>query len=331
VPVPGWPGRFYTPDNGDSGTSQSIFLGPFIQEDWKITEKLSLLAGGRIDMLSTDYKLGWVNPFGAKQLLKDSTVVGLPNANGSLIYKWTPQFSTYGTYNYSQNPAGAIGNGGGITTGGRPSFSIPSLKTEAILYEFGAKQSLMENRLFIGAALFQLERVQLQLDRSTVNFRTKGIELEANYQPFRNFYTTFGYSYTDSKVSQAEFSVNNTDLPFYADPGQYANPGPYKRQGVPEHLLNFLVTYKFDFGLGFNANIVTTSEINNNAAGTLVIPWQYNLDLGVFYQAKKWEARVSLLNVTDAKNWSAPNAVYGNESILAELPFRAELRLTFKF
>lgn len=331
VPVPGWPGRYYTPDNGDSGTSQSVFVGPFIQEDWKITEKLSLLAGGRIDVLSTDYRLGWTNPFGGSQLLADSTVVGLPNANGSLIYKWTPEFSTYGTYNYSQNPAGAIGNGGGITTGGNANFAISNLKTEAILYELGAKQTLLENRLFLNAALFQQERVQLQLDRSTVEFKTQGIEFELNYQPNRNFFLTFGYSYTDSEVSRPEFAVNNTDLPFYSGAGQNAGPGPYKRQGVPEHLLNFLASYKFDFGLGFSANIVSTSEVNNNASGTLVIPWQYSLDLGVFYQTKRWEARVSLLNVTDEENWSAPNAVYGNESILAELPFRAEGRLTLKF
>jgi hypothetical protein len=51
----------------------------------------------------------------------------------------------------------------------------------------------------------------------------------------------------------------------------------------------------------------------------------------VFNQTKRGEARVSLLHVTDEENWSAPNAVYGNESILAELPFRAEGRLTLKF
>jgi outer membrane receptor protein involved in Fe transport len=279
-----------------------------------------------------DYDIRWTAPFGGgPQQLSDSTVVGLPSANGSLLYKWTPEFSTYGTYNYSQNPAGAVGNGGGITTGGTAGFSPAALSTEAILYEFGAKQTLFGNKLFLNLALFQQERVQLQQDRSTVNFRTRGVEFEANYQPDRNFYFTFGYSYTDAEVNRPEFAVNNTDLPGYSDPGQYAGDGPYQRQGVPEHLLNFLATYKFDFGLGFTAGLVTTSEVNNNAAGTIVIPWQYTLDLGVFYAAKRWEARVNLLNVTDEENWSAPNAVYGNESIYAELPFRVEGRLSFKF
>jgi len=105
----------------------------------------------------------------------------------------------------------------------------------------------------------------------------------------------------------------------------------FRRQGVPEHLLNFLTTYKIYKGLGVSANIVFTSDINNNVAGTLVIPAQYTLDVSVFYSAPRWEARLMALNVTDQKNWSPPNAVYGNESIVADLPFRMEGRLTLKF
>ena len=100
---------------------------------------------------------------------------------------------------------------------------------------------------------------------------------------------------------------------------------------MPTHLVNFLTTYRIYKGLGTSANVVFTSEINNNVAGTLVIPNQYTLDLTVFYTAPRWDARVMLLNITDEKNWSAPNAVYGNESIVADLPFRLEGRVTIKF
>lgn len=331
VPVPGWPGRYFTPDNGDSGISEAFSVGPFVQGDWKITDQLSLLAGGRVDLLSVDYNMEWTDPFGGAQKLADEITVAQPSANGSAVWKWNPDFSTYATINFSENPAGAIGNGGSLTTGGRDRFLPAQLKTEAMLYEGGTKYTLFGNRLFLNLAVFQQERIQLQQDRSSVNFRTRGVEFEASYQPDRNFYATFGYSYTDAEVNQQEFAVNNTDLPGYSDPGQYASDGPYRRQGVPEHLLNMLAAYKFDFGLGFSANLVTTSEVNNNAQGTIVIPWQYSVDLGMFYEAKRWTARVNFLNVTDEENWSAPNAVYGNESIYAELPFRVEGRLSFRF
>ena len=328
VAVPGWANRYYTPANGDSGHSEAVTVAPFVQEDWRITDKLSLLAGGRLDVLSTKYE----DPSGF--LKGDSTVVGLPNANGSVNYKWTPELSTYGTYNYSQNPAGAVGNGGGITTAGADQYSNTILRNEAILYEVGAKQTLFGNRLFLNLALFQQERVDFAntpIGKASSNFRTRGVEFEANYQPNRNFYFTFGYSYMQAKQGSYGFIANNTDLPYYANQGQLAGPGPYDRQGTPDHLFNLLATYKFDNGIGFSADIVATSEILNNAAGTLVIPWQYTLDMSVFYQHKRFEARLSAINLTDEKNWSAPNYVYGNESIVADLPFRLEGRVTLKF
>jgi len=104
-----------------------------------------------------------------------------------------------------------------------------------------------------------------------------------------------------------------------------------KVQGAPRNQANALMSYKFSNGFGFSLNGTLTSKINNNWAGTLVIPWQYQLDGGLFYARKTWDARLTVLNLTDEKNWSPPNGVYGNESILAEPGIRAELTVTMKF
>jgi outer membrane receptor for monomeric catechols len=325
VPVPGHEGRYYTPDNGDSGESTALFVGPFYQHDFKVTDKWSLLAGGRVNLVSLDYN----DPAGF--LPGDSTVVGLPSANASTIYKFTPTVSGYFTYNWSQNPVGSVGNGGGYTTAGTSNFSNRNLRNEAELFELGSKYSLFEGKLFLGAAVFQQTRADAQLDRSVVEFETRGIEFEANYQPTREFYMTIGYSFLDSTVNQPQFDVGNTSLTSPSDRFFSLSGDEFKRQGVPDHLLNFLATYKLYKGLGVSANIVFTSEINNNVAGTLVIPAQYTLDMSIFYATPRWEARLMFLNVTDQKNWSAPNAVYGNESIVADLPFRMEGRMTVKF
>jgi outer membrane receptor protein involved in Fe transport len=226
---------------------------------------------------------------------------------------------------------GSVGNGGGYTTAGNNNFSNANLRNEATLYELGTKWSLIGNQLFLNTAIFKQFRDDAQLDRSVVTFDTQGVEFELNYQPSRNFYATMGYSYTDATVNKPQFDVGNTSL--VAPSSRYftMSGDSFRRQGVPTHLLNLLGSYKFDNGLGASANLVFTSEINNNVAGTLVIPAQYTLDLSVFYQHKRFEARLSALNVTDEKNWSAPNAVYGNESIIADLPFRIEGRVTLKF
>jgi hypothetical protein len=90
-----------------------------------------------------------------------------------------------------------------------------------------------------------------------------------------------------------------------------------KVSGLPSHLFNGLISYTFDNGFGVTANTVVTGEMNNNTAGTLVIPVQYTLDVGASYKYKEWDFRANVLNATNEENWSPPNAVYGNGSILA--------------
>ncbi|MCC5025140.1 MAG: hypothetical protein J6386_21190 [Candidatus Synoicihabitans palmerolidicus] len=58
---------------------------------------------------------------------------------------------------------------------------------------------------------------------------------------------------------------------------------------------------------------------------------QYEIDTSVFYTADTWEARLSVLNLTDEENWSPPNGTYGNEAIVAEQGIRSELTVKFRF
>ncbi|HYD83104.1 MAG TPA: TonB-dependent receptor, partial [Opitutus sp.] len=88
-------------------------------------------------------------------------------------------------------------------------------------------------------------------------------------------------------------------------------------------------SYSLENGLTFSANAVVTGEMNNNTAGTLVIPTQFTIDASVSYKFDKWSLRAQVLNVTDEENWSPPNSVYGNGSILA-LP-GTQLQVTAKY
>lgn len=331
IPVPGWDNRFFTPDNGDSGISKVFTFAPFWQHDWQITDRLSAFAGARLDVMHADFHVNWVNQFIGPQRIADKVTVGLPNFNGSLQYKVNDTLSTYFTYNYSQNPVGATGNGGGVTTSGLAGFSNANLRNEAFLYEAGIKKTLLGGKSFVSLSVFEQTRDSVQQDRSTRSFKTQGIEFEANYQPNKFFYATLGYSYTDSTVDLPEFDVANTSLTSFTDTNFSVGPGAHRRQGVPKHLLSSLMTLKSKEGYGLTAGVVYTSNILNNVAGTLVIPDQYTLDLTAFYNSKKFEFRFALLNATDQKNWGAPNAVYGNESIVAELPRHIEATVKYKF
>jgi len=347
-PVPGWPGRFAVAGTveGDTNDSSLFSVGPYLQNNYKVTDELSLDIGGRVDYIqatSNDPLASALPGFLLPAATYDNDHL-LANANGSLTYAIMPTLKAYGTYNYSENYGGAVGNGGGI----KPNSGDDDFRQPSVLYEVGIKQSLLNNTLFLGAAAFKQERIATQLDGSTRNFTYQGFEIELNYQPNKNFFTTLSYSYLDAASDRPQFDVGN--VAFYdgvgdpSNPASYAplpdtvrffqvdnGPGKYRIQGLPRNLWNALATYKFDSGFGVTAGLQVHTDINNNVAGSLVIPAQYSLDLTGFYETKTWFAKLAILNATDEKNWAPPNYVYGNESILAELPIRFEFTLGYKF
>ena len=352
IEVPGWPGRYATAGTyeGDTNKSSLTQTGLFLQDNIKLTDKFALDLGGRLDYVSA--KSNDPLAFGVfndpstpgDDVARFDETTTLPNANGSLTYAITPKLKSYVTYNYSENYGGAVGNGGGI----KPTSIKDDLNQPSTLWELGAKQALLDNKLFLGTAVFHQERVATQLDGTSRNFTYEGFEIELNYQPSKNFFATLSYSYLDASSDRPQFDVGN--VAYYdgtgslSDGSNYAphpdnvrffqadkGTGKYRIQGLPRNLWNAIASYKWDNGFGLTAGLLVHTDIANNVAGTLVIPAQYTLDLTGFYETKTWFTRLAVLNATDEKNWGPPNYVYGNESILAELPIRAELTVGYKF
>ncbi|HEY5745005.1 MAG TPA: TonB-dependent receptor [Chryseolinea sp.] len=360
VPVPGYDGRFGSPGiiNDDTNDSSVLTLAPFYEHVVKFGEHFNLLFGARLDILwidvqdplfDPDYEFGFPRGTASAAGLDgtDSTVVGIPNFNISPTYKPFPWLSTYFTYNYSQSIG--VANGGGFPV---PASSISvqdSLRQESQLFEVGAKASLLNETLFLGVAGFKQTRVQPSIGGTADEVEVWGFEVEANYQPNKYFYATLAYSYLDIKSlngpSGFQAQTHPVDDPRYIIGGTPENPivltdasfndplppGEYRYPGVPQHLINGLASYKHDSGFGASAGFVVTGPINNNWDGTLDIPWQYTVDLTVFYEDKNFRAEVAFLNLTDQENWGSPNPVYGTDSILAELPFRMEATVKYKF
>ena len=334
LPVPGWPGRFAQPGtaNGDTNDSHATTVGPFAQATWKLAEKFNLITGVRYDRFSANVR----EPLKPTHPQQSITVTD-PSYNASLVWKPTPASSIYATYNYSQNTGGATGNGGGVTgwdaaTGtflDRANFTQPST-----LYEIGSKYAFLQNRLFFNFSIYDQKRTAKATSSTDIQrFHSRGFEAELNYQPGKHFYATFSYSYihalTTAPFQYGEFGGASELLPTEAVVPEGTT---VRESGLPQDLFNGLLSYSFDNGFGFSANTVVTSPINNNLAGTLVIPWQYEVDASAWYRYRKsWEFRVSVNNVTNEKNWAAPNSVYGNGSILALAGTTAQFNLKYNF
>ena len=201
---------------------------------------------------------------------------------------------------------------------------------------------MLKDTLFVSAAGFYQTRSIPTIGGAANSADVTGFEIEGNYQPNKNFYMTAGYTLIESFlydqspgfVSQllpADKLPVNADGSITLDNGGVLPVGDYRQPGLPEHLINALATYKTDFGLGASLGLVVTSVIHNDYTGSLRIPWQYSFDLTTFYNYKNVEARVAFLNLTDVDNWAPPNAVYGDGSILRELPFRIEGTVKIRF
>ncbi|HEY8994541.1 MAG TPA: TonB-dependent receptor [Lacunisphaera sp.] len=314
-PVPGWPNRYATQGaiNGDTNDSHGTTVGPFFQATWKLNPNFDLVTGGRYDHLSANVK-DPLGPFFAH----DTISVWIPNYNASLVYKMTKTSSAYVTYNYSKNTSGAVGNGGGITgwNGAGTELDKENFQQPSELWEAGTKYSLKDNTLFLNFAVYQQERTAKSTSSTDiVKFKAKGFEAELNYQPSKHFYMTASYSFIDATVTPGFQSDGGT--PLLPTQGiDYANT--HQVSGLPKNQFNTLFSYGFDNGLTLTANGTYTTKINNNYAGTLVIPSQYEIDLGAEYKWKSWDYRLTISNVTNEENWSPPNAVYGNGSIFAK-------------
>ena len=320
IPVPGFNKRYYGTNSftTDGNESYSFAIAPFLQGSYKLSDSLTAISGARADFLHVNTKLP-----GAYEESSESVVN--PNANLSLVHKTTSKLSTYATYNYSKNTAGAEGNGGGYVPDVNSSgvfygkLNKDSLQTPAELFEVGAKYSALDGKLFLGTAAYQQTFTRRPPGSSGVDFDFKGIEFEVNYQPTKNFYGTFSYGAIDGTVSSTFDLID------------FSGTGETKVAGLPKHQFNTLLSYTFDNGFGASLGGRLHSEIKNDNASTVIIPWQYEIDASVFYTYKNWSARLAVLNVTDQWNFAPPNEFYGKGSILLEPGVRGEFTLGYKF
>jgi hypothetical protein len=171
-------------------------------------------------------------------------------------------------------------------------FKVPSR-----LREYGAKFDIIPGKLFASAAYYKQDRPQVYTFGGTpfwMNTLYKGYETAITYAP----------------TPRLSLGANYSRIHAY-DPTA-AGGWTYARQiaGTAVHTTNLWASYQFRSGLGLKTSLWITSKWTVNSATH--VPQQHNIDLGLFYAAKKWRADVDILNITDEKNWGPSNANGGD-------------------
>jgi outer membrane receptor protein involved in Fe transport len=307
---------------------------------------------------------------------------GLYNGNISLVYSPTEWMSAYLTFNKAQYVYAEANDG---AVGALNVAPTTQLRQGTKLEEAGVKLDLLGKALFISIAGFNQEREEATgpsiYDESYAHIT--GAEFELNYQPGSHFFATASYSYLHTRLdtpatfynfpAQPGFNIDGagTALGCLSGSCGFKPNQNFDDPGVPKHLINFLVNYKLDNGLGFQANLQVTGPVQTTQAGYVniaaleanlntdfgygtysqpinnaipasilstgyynppTIPWQYTLNAGVFYSfLQHYTARLMVYNVANRVNWVNDNPFYGNDFLTRQPPRSFDLTLTGKF
>jgi outer membrane receptor protein involved in Fe transport len=350
---------------GTGGDSKGYILGPFAQFTSRHVDNLIIDIGVGLDYVDASEAHPIVGANGQFDFNEDGDFddaneqgfeledsLSLWNYQASLTYLLNEDVTLYATYGFSETTPSE--------TGGRFDVGSFAQSQESELLEAGAKLQLLEDKLFVGTAIVDRAFTVGNPDGSTDEVELTAFEFELNYQPNQKVYATFGYSYIDAKRTAGFFATGYTADRAGETGGFYVTPtfpGPsdptqmFEYPGTPKHQLVALVSYKITEDFGVRANLVATGPMDlgysgydifvfdpedpnggySIAANTVEIPWQYELDLTAFYSYQDWEFKLTIFNATDEENWDAPNAGYGNGSVVAREPVRAEFTVKYMF
>ena len=357
------------PDNQDSHIYDSAL---FVQDDVKFTSWMSAILGLREDYIKGDsgspsmLQVGQYNE--NFQFVAFNTPVYVPagslySASGSVydpsyflsvVLKANETQSLYFTYDHVDAVQGTSNFGGINVSSSDPTVShqqiLTSMTAKSTLYEFGYKQSLLHNVLYISAALFQQIKFGTQLGGADYLIKDNGVELEGVYQPSKALAINANFTMQDATAFAPPGAGFYQQTGNYLDayPTNYIVPGSngqygtgvgapnftsyvppsgrIRAPGIPQVTANLFVEYKFQSGFGIGAGPQIVGRQYANDQDTLHIPGEYSLDGYLFYKTKRWDVRVNVRNMTDQRLLDTIDVSFaGNDQIFVRSPISASI------
>ncbi|MDE1146584.1 MAG: TonB-dependent siderophore receptor [Azospirillaceae bacterium] len=284
---------------GDYRTATEQY-GVYGQVRLSLLDPLTAVLGGRL----THYRASSGNgDYGSAVAMTESPGATDHKATpyAGLIYDLTPEVSLYASYADVFVPQTSTTASGG---------SLPPRSGEQ--YEVGAKAALMDGKLNISGALFDLQDNHRAYNYPVGSFfyiatgevETKGAEVEVSGSPLPGWDLTAGYTYLD-----AQYAKDATQQ------GQ-----AYNAAVTPHHNFKLWSSYRFtggpldrfNVGGGVLASSSLTGSDGVRAGGYAVFSGQvgYKLD-------DHWQASLTVNNITDRRyyqtvTWSGSNNYYGD-------------------
>jgi len=276
-----------------SRTEQQVY-STYVSDVVDITSQLSAMASVRLDH--------FVNNGSPATEDDDYEQTTLSPKFGVVFQPIDEKVSLFANYMNSFNNVAPVTQGDG---------SIESFEPErANQWEFGAKTSLMNDRITASASYYNItvsNIVRQDPDRPQYSIQdgeqySRGVEFSLKAAPVNGLNISAGYSHNLS-----EYTVTSTA----------GLEGRRPEEAGPSDLFNGWISYRFTsgsvkgFGLGFGGNYSSENHIiNRSTTGRFTLPAYTILNASLFYDAKTYRIDLKMNNLTDEeyyKGWSTVN------------------------
>ncbi|WP_334146073.1 TonB-dependent receptor [Hyphomicrobium sp.] len=290
-------------DRDSDGTEIGLFASDRV---W-FTPEVSVLGGIRWTSFEYNFNLNGgtppTPPGGAAVTPIDGTSEGdYWSPRVSVIWEPTSAQTYYAAWARSASPVGQF-----VTNALNPiTLTVPQGAVEENeSYELGAKWNVLDGRLSLTAAIFQVDKngviaqdpanptVAIQTGESQ---RVRGVEFGIAGQVTNAWVVQAGYTYLDAEITGSTTAAN-----IGHDVG-----------GVPDNSFSIWTTYNLSESIisgpgkwTVGGGILYQAEMfsANNSANTYVVPELFSLDAMIAYELDGWRFAVNGYNLTDELNY----------------------------
>ncbi len=286
-------------DFSTSADARSLVLAPYFIDQMQLSEKLHVLAGGRLDRIDFREDISGSE----RDDTEFSPMVGVVVAPRT-------DLSIYGNFSRAFAPPSArvVGD------------AVPEESTQV---EFGVKKLFAPWNASTTFAVYQLERENIAIPddngftQQVGNQRSRGFELELSAQPDPSLRTFVAYAYNDSELTNFTELVQ---LPVFPPAFELVDRSGNRPTFAPEHILNFWVSKDLPRGFGVGGGGRYVSEQFIAEDNQFAIDGVLTFDATAFYRFRDLLFRVNLKNLTDRQYFARG---FGSNAVVPAPPFTA--------
>ncbi len=301
-----------------TGINDSVFRGIYAEDYIGIHPKLNLMLGVRKDIFEEKTASAAAVP------VKDKRKNDQVSPRVGLVYTPIEQITLYGSYMRGFEPGGRAA---ATVATGIPAINAGELfdPQESEQYELGIKTSLLEDKLAVNFAVYDLTRsnqvfTDLVAQRFTLigEQRTKGFETEVIGQITPEWSVSASYAYLDSETVEGAANVKGNNLNL-----------------APRHSTRLWTSYTFNHGvfkdLSLYGGAFQQGDSYGDTTNSYVVEGFTRFDAGASYAHKLGQNkaiwRLNVDNISDRVYYMGNNQA----SMLPGTPRNARLSLEVLF